>query len=137
MSNNKNADLHRDFAGRGLLINLLRALHLVGVVGIGATVLVPAIAPGVPGNPGDSTPTGTPYYAWLLIATGMAIIGLDRWANTAYFRQINGQWILFKLLVLCLVGWLAGIGAVLFLAVLVCSVLMTHAPRWLRHRKLF
>lgn len=118
----------RDFAGRGLLINLLRALHLIGVVGIGAAVL------------GASVGMATTWYATLLIASGLGIAALDRWSDSTYFRQLNGQLVLLKLASLVVVAWLAGFGTIFeawFWLVLVASAMMTHAPGWLRHRKLF
>lgn len=124
-SDTDDTPLRRDFVGRGVLINLLRALHLVGVVGMGAAVL------GV--RPASEMAT----YVYLLIAAGTAIAALDRWANPAYFLQVNGLAVLFKVLLLAAAVSLAGFGAALFWAVLVGSVLMAHAPRRLRHRKLF
>lgn len=128
MSKRHEPENRRDFAGRGPLINLLRALHLVGVVGTGAAVL------------GALAGTATMWYVGLLIFSGIGIATLDRWADPAYFRQLNGQLVLLKLLSLGVVGWLAGFGstfAVWFWLVLVASALMTHAPGWLRHRKLW
>ncbi|MDD5177411.1 MAG: hypothetical protein PHQ05_13420 [Sterolibacterium sp.] len=115
----------RDFTGRRLLVNLLRALHLVGVAGIGAAVL--SVLPRAE----------TVIYASLLIVSGIGIAALDRWGDSAYFSQLNGQTVVFKVALLIGAAWLSGIGTVLFLAVLVGSALMTHAPRWLRHYKLF
>lgn len=121
------ADDHprRDFVGRGLLINVLRALHLIGVVGTGAAVL------------GESSHSVASWYVGLLFASGLLIAALDRWSDPAYFNQLNGQLVLLKLVILCVVGWLAGISTMLFWLVLVASAMMTHAPSRLRHRKLF
>ena len=116
---------HRDFNGRRLLVNLLRALHLVGVVGIGGAVL--SVIP----------PAETAIYGGLLVASGVGMLALDGWADPAYFSQLNGQAIILKVVLLSGAAWLSGIGAALFWAVLVGSVLISHAPRWLRHRKLF
>ncbi|MBI5921676.1 MAG: hypothetical protein HY847_08470 [Betaproteobacteria bacterium] len=115
----------RDFAGRGLIINLLRAVHLVGVVGLGAAVL------------GAVTSPATAWYAALLVASGIGIAALDRWAEPAYFRQFNGQLVFLKLVLLILVGWWTGVDATLFWVLLVASALMTHAPGRVRHRQLF
>lgn len=118
-------EIHRDFFGRGFLINLLRALHLVGVVGLGAAML------------GVRPASETMVFVGLLMAAGIAIAALDRWANPAYFSQVNGLAVLFKVLLLAAVGMLTGFTAALFWSVLVGSVLISHAPRVLRHRKLF
>lgn len=119
------AETHRDFFGRSLLINLLRALHLVGVVGLGAAAL------------GFRPVSETAAFVGILIASGVLIAALDRWANPSYFVQLNGLTVLFKVLLLAGVGMLAGFNAPLFWAVLVGSVLVAHAPRRLRHRKVF
>ncbi|TRZ64227.1 MAG: hypothetical protein D4S02_11120 [Rhodocyclaceae bacterium] len=125
MSDADDAEQHRDFPGRSLLINLLRALHLVGVIGLGAALLGPRPA------------AETAIYVGALMGAGVAIAALDRWANPAYFSQVNGLAVLFKVPLLAGVGMLAGFNASLFWAVLVGSVLMSHAPRTIRHRKLF
>ncbi|MFA6309829.1 MAG: hypothetical protein WCV99_21015 [Sterolibacterium sp.] len=124
MSNDDAKEVHRDFFGRPVLINLLRALHLVGVVGLGAAML------------GVRPPSETMVFVGLLMAGGIAIAGLDRWANPAYFSQVNGLAVLFKVTLLAAVGMLAGFTAYLFWSVLVGSVLISHAPRVLRHRKI-
>lgn len=125
MSDDGKAEQHRDFPGRGFVINLLRALHLVGVVGLGAAML------------GVRPASETMAFVGMLMAAGIAIAALDRWANPAYFSQVNGLAVLFKVLLLAAVGMLTGFTASLFWSVLVGSVLISHAPRLLRHRKLF
>lgn len=118
------AGVHRDFLGRGFLINLLRALHLVGVVGVGASLL--SVRPA----------SETASYAGILMLAGLLIVALDRWSNPAYFSQVNGLAVLFKLSLLAAIWMMVGLNAVLFWGVLVGSVLISHAPRTLRHRKL-
>ena len=125
MSDAGNEEEHRDFFGRSLLINLLRALHLVGVVGLGVAAL------------GVRPVSEMAVFAGILAASGVFIAALDRWANSAYFFQLNGLAVLLKVLLLAAVAMLAGFSAVLFWGVLVGSVLMAHAPRRLRHRKIF
>lgn len=125
MNDDDDAENRRDFYGRSLLINLSRALHLVGVIGLGAAAL------------GVRTVSETTAYVGVLVASGVLIAALDRWANPAYFCQLSGLAVVLKVLLLAGVGMLAGFNAMLFWALLVGSVLMAHAPRWLRHRKLF
>ena len=125
MSGAGDVDQHRDFPGRSLLINLLRAAHLAGVIGLGAAML------------GSHPAGGTEIFVGVLIAAGVAIALLDRWANPGYFRQVNGLSVLLKVALLAGVGALAGFKAWLFWAVVMGSVLIVHAPRVLRHRKLF
>ena len=125
MSDAGDAQNHRDFPGRVLLINLLRALHLVGVVGLGAAAL------------GVRPVAETTTFAGILMASGIFIAVLDRCSNPAYFSQMNGLVVLLKVLLLAGFWMLADFSAVLFWALLAGSVLMAHAPRWIRHRKIF
>ena len=68
----READGHRDFPGRGLLINLLRVFHIAGLAGISAAVLAGA--------------AGAEQWGGLMLASGIGIIALDAWANPLYFR---------------------------------------------------
>lgn len=119
----RDADGHRDFPGRGVLINLLRVVHIVGLAGVSAVVLAGA--------------TGARSWGVLMLISGVGIVGLDAWANPCYFRQAKGAGTLLKVaLVLLLVVWEAG-RLPLFWFVLAYSVALSHAPGWLRHRRLF
>jgi hypothetical protein len=117
--------LRRDFPGRLLLLSLLRVAHLVGVVGSGAVLL------------GAKPLAGSEAYALVLVGSGLGIILLDRWTNPAYLRQVSGLGILLKVSLLSATVLLAGLVEPVFWAVLVGSVLLTHAPRRWRHRQLF
>ncbi len=113
----------RDFPGRLLLLSLLRVAHMVGVVGSGAVLL------------GAKPLVGSEIYALVLVCSGMGIVLLDYWANPDYLRQISGLGIVCKVLLLATTIMLAGLVEPVFWAVLVGSVLLSHAPRWLRHRQ--
>ena len=116
-------DGHRDFPGRGLLINVLRVFHIAGLAGISAVVLAGM--------------GGAPHWGGLMLVSGLGIVALDAWANPFYFRQAKGLGTLLKIvLVLLLVVWEAG-RLPLFWFVLAFSVALSHAPGWLRHRQLF
>lgn len=115
----------RDFAGRRLVVGLLRALHLSGVVGVGAFLL------------GATDVIGASAFAFLLVAGGLGIMALDRWSDPAYLRQVHGLVMLAKLLLLAGLVWFLGMSLPLFWSVLVLSVLVAHAPASIRHRKLF
>ena len=115
-------DGHRDFRGRGLLINILRVFHIVGLAGISAAVLAGAGAAG--------------QWGMLMAVSGLGIIALDAWANPLYFRQAKGLGTLLKIgLVALLVMWEAG-RQPLFWFVLAFSVALSHAPGRVRHRVL-
>ncbi len=116
-------DTHRDFRGRGLLINVLRVLHIAGLAGISTVVLAGA--------------GGAAQWGATMLISGLGIVALDAWANPSYFRQAKGLGTLLKIgLVLLLVVWEAG-RQPLFWFILAFSVALSHAPGWLRHRKLF
>jgi hypothetical protein len=113
--------VHRNsFRGRRLLINFLRTVHVVAMVGCGAGIL-----------------KGAPFadwngYAFTLLVSGLGILFLDRWANPDYFRQLDGLAVLAKLFVFATMAWLFG-SVTAFWLVLVISVLVAHAPGHIRH----
>ena len=115
----------RDFSGRRLVISLLRSLHIAGLVGVGAALL------------GAVDAATSSAFAFLLVASGVGIMALDRWSNPAYLRQINGLAMVFKPLALGVMVFAYGMSQPLFWGVLVLSVLITHAPASIRHRQLF
>jgi len=107
---------------RRWVLNLLRSVHLVGLIGSGSVLFG--------GNPGQEFP-------FLILGSGLAMAGLDLWTNPAYLRQVAGLWMLIKL---ALVAWLAfdaTRAAWLFWLVLVLSVLVAHAPARFRHRDIW
>jgi hypothetical protein len=119
----KEDDGHRDFPGRGLLINILRVFHIAGLAGISAAVL---------GGAG-----GAASWGGMMLISGLGIVALDAWANPLYFRQAKGLGTLLKIaLVVLLVVWEAG-RQPLFWFILAFSVALSHAPGRLRHRQLF
>jgi len=74
-------------------------------------------------------------YALVLVGSGMGMVLLDCIVNPDYLRQVSGLGIMLKLLLLSVSILLAGLVVPVFWAVLVGSVLLSHAPRWLRHRQ--
>lgn len=124
MKGSGEAGKRRNFAGRVLLISLLRVFHVIGVVGSGAVLL------------GAKPLAESHAYALVLVVSGVSMMLLDSWANPEYFRQVSGLAIVLKVLLLAMTVWLAGLVAAVFWAVLVGSILLSHAPRWLRHRQL-
>lgn len=118
------SSVRRDFRGRVLLLSLLRVAHLVGVVGSGAVLL------------GAQPLAGSEAYALVLVGSGLGILLLDRWTNPDYLRQVSGLGILLKISLLSITVLLAGLVEPVFWAVLVGSVMLTHAPRRVRHRQI-
>lgn len=113
----------RDFAGRGLLINLARVVHLAGLALLAASLLGAA----------DEMPRA----AWLMLCSGLFIIALDVWANPAWLREVVGVATLVKLLLVALLFAGEVVRLPLFWAILAFSVLLSHGPGKLRHRRLF
>lgn len=118
-------DGFRDFPGRVALIGLLRIVHAAGVVGVGAALLDGHAA------------TAAGVFLLALVASGLAIALLDRWANRAYFRQASGLAVLLKATLLAGLSLAASFGAPAFWGFLVFSVAIAHAPGRVRHRRLF
>lgn len=116
-------DRHRDFPGRGLLINILRIFHIAGLAGISTVVLTGA--------------AGAANWGGLMLASGLGIVALDAWANPCYFRQVKGLGTLLKLALVLLLVVLEPARVMLFWFVLAFSVALSHAPGRLRHRQLF
>jgi hypothetical protein len=116
-------DGHRDFPGRGLLINILRVFHIASLAGISAVVLA---------GGGHAERWGM-----LMLVSGLGIVALDAWANPFYFRQAKGLGTLLKIaLVVLMVAWEPG-RLPLFWFILAFSVALSHAPGRLRHRRMF
>lgn len=119
----KSDDGHRDFPGRGLLINLLRIVHIAGLAGISAVVLAGA--------------GGAAGWGATMLLSGIGIIALDAWANPCYFRQAKGLGTLLKIVLVVLLVASEEARLPLFWFVLAFSVALSHAPGRLRHKQLF
>lgn len=114
-------DPTRDFPGKRWLVNALRAIHLVGVVGIGAGVL------------GETSGFHGPGFGLVALVSGLLILALDAWSRPSYFRENAGLAMAGKFVLLgALLAWPAQ-RAALFWTILVLSVLFAHAPASLRH----
>lgn len=114
-------DSARDFPGKRWLVNLLRACHLVGVVGLGAGIL------------GEMPESRWMAFGTVVLASGLSILALDAWSRPSYFREYVGLAMAGKLLLLgLLLAWPAQ-RAVLYWLILIFSVLFAHAPASLRH----
>lgn len=112
----------RDFPGRVALIGLLRIVHVVGVVGVGA-----AVTRGEPGAP----------FLSALVFSGLAIALLDHWARRNHFTQAGGLAVMLKASVLVILFALGSFGETAFWCLLVFSVAIAHAPGRVRHWRLF
>lgn len=115
---------YRDFAGRRWLVSVLRAMHLAGMVGVGAGLL------------GAAPAMGVDAFLALLVISGVAMVSLDFWSNPGYPRQVAGAAMLAKLGLLVWYALDVGHRIWLFWLILAVSSLTAHAPARLRHRRL-
>jgi hypothetical protein len=102
---------------------LLRGLHLVAVIALGAALL---------GAPFASGPA-----VLGVAATGFVMLALDTWSKPGHLREASGIAVLGKLV---LVGWMAFDEAsrvYVFWLVVVGSAVFAHAPASFRHAVVF
>lgn len=98
---------------------LLRGLHLVAVIALGAGLL--------------GAPLATGQAAMAVAATGLAMFALDTWSKPGHLREVSGIAMLGKLV---LVGWMAldpSVRFALYWAVVAGSAVFAHAPARFRH----
>lgn len=112
----------RDFPGKRWLNLALRAVHLGGLVLLGASLL-------------GAGHTG--LGAAVIFVSGLAMFAIDTWANPAHLREVAGFGVLVKLLLVGLMAVQPAWALALFWLVLAISTLLSHAPGAFRHRKLF
>lgn len=118
----KHRDDVRDFPGRRWLNLSLRAVHLSGIVLLGAALLgAGEIAVG----------------AWTTLLSGLGMFAGDAWANPAHLREIAGCGVLLKLALVALMVAAPATAPPMFWAILALSTLLSHASGAVRHRRLF
>lgn len=111
---------YRSFPGKSPVVNLLRALHLIGVVGLGASVL------------GGGAQRVCDGYCLLVLVSGAGILALDIWSSPAYLLQVKGMGMAVKLGLILWMALDAGHRIELFWTVVALSSLFTHASGRLR-----
>ncbi|RLK50152.1 hypothetical protein DFR31_0041 [Alkalispirillum mobile] len=99
----------------------LRSLHLLGTAGLGGAYLYQA-----------PESAWLPYF-WLAMVSGVLMALIHVWNNGVWLIQVRGLAILFKLLLLALIGWLEGADLPLFILVILISGVIAHAPGDLRY----
>jgi hypothetical protein len=115
----------RFFPGQRWVNISLRTLHLIGVAGLGGGFLYSA--------EGESWR----YFLDLTIASGVGLVLISVWNNGIWLIQLRGQAILLKMLLLALIPLVPGLRLPLFLATLVISGIIAHAPANVRYYSLF
>lgn len=115
----------RSFPGQRGANVILRTLHLAGIAGIGAAYLYAPVTSG-----------WWPYF-YLALISGSGLAAIYLWSNGIWLVQLRGQVILLKLLFLVLIPFLPDLRAGLFLAVIVLSGWIAHAPGDVRYYSLW
>lgn len=113
----------KSFPGQRWLGVLLRGLHLVAVIWLGAALL--------------GAPVSSDHAVLGLWTTGLAMLALDTWSKPSHLREASGIAVLAKL---GLVVWMAAdesVRAVLFWLVVAGSAVFAHAPASFRHARPF
>jgi hypothetical protein len=103
----------------------LRTLHLIGLAGVGAGYLF------------STADAGGAAYLWLIMASGLGLVLISVWSNAIWLIQLRGQAILLKLVLLAMIPLFPAWGALLFIAVIVISGLISHAPGDIRYYSIF
>ena len=110
----------RRFPGQRGLNVLLRALHLVGVSGIGGGFLF-----------GLNEAVWLPFW-WTTLASGIALTALYLWSDARWLLQLKGLVIVLKLLLLALAMAVPELRAAGFVLIVLLSAVIAHAPGRLR-----
>ncbi|MEE8339328.1 MAG: hypothetical protein V3R56_04235 [Xanthomonadales bacterium] len=103
----------------------LRTLHLLAVAGVGGGVLF-ALDKDLWIN-----------YWWLALVSGVLMMLLDIAANPIWMVQVRGVVILFKLILLALLGINPGWDSFLLAVIIIISAVISHAPGKLRYYSLY
>ncbi|MCG6967759.1 MAG: hypothetical protein LJE59_14765 [Chromatiaceae bacterium] len=110
----------RWFRGERWVNIVLRSLHLVGVAGIGGGFLF------------DLDPTVWETYWYLTLATGTALSAIYVWCTAAWLFELKGLVILVKTALLWIALTYPSVRSELFVAIVILSGLIAHAPARLR-----
>jgi hypothetical protein len=110
----------RDFAGRRWLTVLLRGLHLVTVIALGAAAF---------GSPRFDQHTA----GIAVLVTGLAIWSLDVWSKPQHLKQWAGLSMFIKLALVGLMLLVPTAYVPLFWLVVLWSALFSHAPASFRN----
>jgi hypothetical protein len=114
-------DPPRDFRLRRELKILFRAVHVLC-----AALLLGAVV--------HDAPAGEQQRAlWLVVGSGLSILALDLYETAAFLLQVRGLVLLVKLLGVAALPWLEGGRVLLLAALILVSVVSSHAPSKLRY----
>jgi len=103
----------------------LRTLHLLAVAGVGGGVFF-ALEKDLWIN-----------YWWMALVSGVLMMLMDIAANPVWMIQVRGVVILFKLILLVLLGINPGWDSFLLAVIIILSAVISHAPGQLRYYSLY
>lgn len=119
----------REFPGLRWINVSLRSLHLVGMAGMGASYLYQA-----------SLSALLPFWE-VTLYSGVAMVLLSIWNDGRWVLQLRGVTIFVKLLLLWSLPWLENHfdsgGGWGFVAIILLSSIISHAPGRVRYHTLF
>jgi len=110
----------RGFRGKRWLNIALRTAHLLGVAGVGCSLL------------GAAERTSLPF-VYLTLATGLAMVALELWSSGIYLLQVRGQATLLKVALLAALPLAPGLEAPVLALAIVISGVFSHAPASVRY----
>jgi len=115
----------RFLPGQRWLNVLFRTSHLVGLAGLGAGFLY--------------TGVGQEWllYLYLTLFSGLGLVFISIYSNAIWLIQLRGQIVLLKLLMMASIPLVPAFGAEIFIAVVVLSGWISHAPARVRYYSIF
>jgi len=113
----------REFRGQRWVNISLRCAHLVGVAGVAGGFLF-GLEPG-----------SWAFYWHLALASGIGLSLIYVWSNAAWLLELKGLTIVIKTMMLAAALAVPDIKAEIFIAIIVMSGLIAHAPARVRSRR--
>ena len=115
----------RDFPGRRWLTVVLRSVHLVAVIWLGACLMAEPVGASV-----------RAAHAWVTVS-GVAMFAVDLWCHPGHLRERAGVAVLVKLALIAAMAIVPRHALALFWIVVVWSAVVSHAPASFRHARVF
>lgn len=115
----------RFLPGQRWLNVLFRTTHLVGLGGLGAGFLYPAV---------DQS---WQLYLYLTLASGVGLSLISVYSNGIWLLQLRGQAVFVKLFLLALITPFPELKAELFILIIIISGWIAHAPARVRYYSLY
>lgn len=99
----------------------LRTLHLIGMLGVGGSIIFNVEA-------SQASP-----WLWLTVLSGAGLMSISIWSSRLFLIQLRGLVILLKLMLLVLIIYTDGADLALLLAITLLSGIIAHAPGNVRY----